>query len=185
MSRRTLLALAAAFVVGCAAGGPLSQGGSPATAQPPARSGRIDPLVLDRTDLAMGVTVQFDRLPNASEIGDLRQLDGLVHVVLALPAWPGESELDDMGLLAGVPPESDIIAILPGWPPSRAAADAWDALGSRTRVVVMVDGPPVRSSQVLDVNDMRAVERVVADMAVPSRSGFERLQRPLAFRTVR
>ena len=185
MSRRTLLALSAAFVLGCAAGGPLAEGTAPATAQSPARSGRFDPLVLDRTDLAIGVTVQFDHLPNATEIGDLRQQDALAHVVLALDGWPGEAELDDLGLLAGVPQESDIIVVLPGWPPSRAAADAWDAAGGRLRVVLVVDGPPSRSSQVLDVNDMRSVERVIADMATPSRSGFERLQRPLAFRTVR
>lgn len=188
MRSRSALALAAAFLVGCAAGGPIAGGGGPATAQSPARIGMQvygAPLLLDRTDLRIGTTVQFDRLPDAGEIGELRQVPALAHVVLALPQWPGEPELDDLKLLTGVPPESDIIAVLPGWPPSGLAADAWDAVGGRARIVLVVDGPPERIGQVLDVNRMRGVERVVAQMDEPSRSGFERLQRPLSFRVLR
>jgi hypothetical protein len=35
---------------------------------------------------------------------------------------------------------------------------------------------------VSDLNSMRGLERVVAQMDDPSRTGFERLQRPLSFR---
>jgi hypothetical protein len=35
---------------------------------------------------------------------------------------------------------------------------------------------------VQDLNAMRGLERVVADVDPPSRAGFERLQRPLSFR---
>jgi hypothetical protein len=37
---------------------------------------------------------------------------------------------------------------------------------------------------VQDLNGMRVLERVVADVDPPSRAGFERLQRPLSFRRI-
>jgi len=37
---------------------------------------------------------------------------------------------------------------------------------------------------VADLNGMRGLERVIAEIDDPSRAGFERLQRPLGFRRV-
>jgi hypothetical protein len=37
---------------------------------------------------------------------------------------------------------------------------------------------------VANLNELRALERVIAEMDQPSRSGFERLQRPLSFRKI-
>jgi len=35
---------------------------------------------------------------------------------------------------------------------------------------------------IANLNEMRSLERVIAQMDTPSRQGFERLQRPLSFR---
>ena len=50
--------------------------------------------------------------------------------------------------------------------------------------MVVVPGPPPNSTVANDLNAMRYLERVVAQMDEPSRSGFERLQRPLSFRRI-
>src|SRR5207247_512799 len=86
------------LLAGCMAGGPPLKTGAPAAAEPasplgspfatrPAGESGV-PLVIDRTDLRIGTTVQFNRIPSASELYDLRLLLGLAHVVLSLPAWP-------------------------------------------------------------------------------------------------
>jgi len=74
--------------------------------------------------------------------------------------------------------------VLPGYPPSREAAEAWNYVNARLRLVVVVPGPPPNSTVANDLNAMRYLERVVAQMDEPSRSGFERLQRPLSFRRI-
>jgi len=190
-ARSATALLAAGMLVGCMANGPVT------TAQPPQPAGeprpsptrpagepaRHDvPLVLDRTDLRIGMTVQFPRIPTAGEIADLRQVPMLAHVVLALPAWPADYE--PLMVLAQLPLEADAIVLLPGYPPSREAAEAWNLLQTRVRIVLLVDGPPPSHSVVSDLNAMRGLERVVAAMDPPSRAGFERLQRPLSFRKV-
>jgi len=183
--------LAAGMAAGCMAGGPAttaqpspSPGGpTPSTTTAPrhATTGGLDaPLILDRTDLRMGVTVQFSRLPTLAEINELRQTSGLAHVVLALPDWPADYETL-MGL-GQLPPETDAIVVLPGYPPSREAADAWNLVQARLRIVVLVAGPPPSPTVVADLNGMRGLERVIAQIDPPSRAGFERLQRPLSFR---
>jgi hypothetical protein len=48
----------------------------------------------------------------------------------------------------------------------------------------VVDGPPADRGMIMEMNAMRGLVRVIADMPHPSRSGFERLQRPLSFRVV-
>jgi hypothetical protein len=160
--------------------GPL---GSPFARAAGSAAGLGAPLLIDRTDLQIGTTVHFSRVPTRSELHDLSQFLGLAHVVLALPAWPeGFANLQDLDAL---PPESDLIVILPGYPPSRAAADAWNQIGNpRLRVVVLVNGPPPGVGVVEDLNAIRGLERVVAELDEPSRLGFERLQRPLGFRKV-
>jgi hypothetical protein len=157
-----------------------SAAGDPAVEAPvPAPPPAIVPLLLDRSDLRMGLTVQFPRLPDAGEIAELRVTPGLVHVVLAPEAWPaGYEALAGLDLL---PVESDVIVLLRGYPPSREAAEAWNLLRARVRLVLLVSGAPPSSSVVQDLNSMRGLERVVARLDPPSRAGFERLQRPLSF----
>lgn len=180
--------LAAGILVGCMANGPSTTAQTPAPPSSPVGSPFSDravhgtlgmPLLLDRTDLRIGTTAEFDRVPTASELNDLRQLPSLAHVVLSLPAWPEHYEsLDALGQL---PPEADVIVVLPGYPPSRAAAEGWNYVSGRLRIVIVVPDAPPTLSVVQDLNAMRALERVIAEMDVPSRSGFERLQRPLSF----
>jgi hypothetical protein len=182
---------AAGVIAGCMAGGP------PLTAQSPQpeptsplgspfadrRSGFASiayPLLLDRTDLRLGTTVQYTRIPSAGELHDLSQLPALQHVVMALPAWP--PEYASLDVLNQLPEEADAIVVLPGYPPSRSAVDAWNLLNARLRIVIVVTEPPPSSVVVSDLNSMRSLERVIAQMDEPRRTGFERLQRPLSFR---
>jgi hypothetical protein len=53
-----------------------------------------------------------------------------------------------------------------------------------TRIVVLVNQPPPSHLAITDLNEMRGLERVVAMIDPPSRSGFESLQRPVNFRRV-
>jgi hypothetical protein len=140
------------------------------------------PLVLDRGDLRIGTTVVYQRVPSGSELYDLNQYLGLAHIVISLSAWP--SDYGALEALSRVPPETDVIVILPGYPPTRAAAEAWNLVGGNLRLVVLVKEPPPSNLVVADLNTMRSLERVIAELDEPSRSGFERLQRPLSFRKV-
>jgi hypothetical protein len=152
--------------------------GPPGTGAPTAAPAFV-PLMLDRGDLRMGLTVQFPRLPDAGEIAELRVTAGLVRVVLAPEEWPaGYEALADLDLL---PPGCDVVVLLRGYPPSREAAEAWNLVRTRVRLVLLVPGAPPSSSVVQDLNSMRGLERVIAELAPPSRAGFERLQRPLSF----
>ena len=174
--------LAAGMLIGCMASGP------PLTAQVSGRSGASTisngayPLLLDRTDLQIGTTVHFGHLPDAGEVNDLRQVRALAHVVLSLDAWP--SDVTMVSALSGVPPEADVVVLLPGYPPSRASTELWNYIQGRLRLVLLVNGPPPNNSVVDDLNSTRRLERVIANMDDPSRSGFERLQRPLSFRKI-
>ncbi len=180
---------AAGVLAGCMASGPplVAQppvaATSPEAGQPSEPRPRVGaPLLLDRSDLRIGTTVQFHRLATASEIHDAAQEPSLEHLVMMLPAWPGDySALQDLAALAELPEEADVIVVLPGYPPSRAAAEAWNYVNARLRLVVVAGGPP-SPGLVADLNQMRHLERVIAQMDTPSRAGFERLQRPLSFR---
>jgi hypothetical protein len=186
------IAFAAGALIGALACGPplVAQPASPAA--PPARSPlgvpggshapALGALVIDREDLRLGTTVQYPRVPDASEINDLVFVRGLVRMLLVLDQWP-----DDVGALqplARLPEGVDLVVVLPGYPPSRAAAEAWNLAGVPARLVVVADGPPPTGA-VTDLNALRALERVIVDTDAPSRAGFERLQRPLSFRLVR
>ncbi|HEY3215425.1 MAG TPA: hypothetical protein VGK93_02930 [Candidatus Eisenbacteria bacterium] len=189
------LTLAVGFAVGmlagCMASGPPLTAQSP-TGEPasPLGSPFSDrhtswpgmPLVIDRTDLRIGTTVQFERIPSSSELYDLNQLPGLAHIVLALPAWP--AEYAPLEALSRVPEGADLIVVLPGYPPSREAAEAWNLVSARLRLIVVVQTPPPSTAVVGDLNTLRGLERVIAELDQPARSGFERLQRPLSFRKV-
>ena len=191
----------AGLIAGCMAAGPATTARTtPPAGAPSAPSGQggplgspfaerneftatfATPLILDRTDVRLGTTVQFDRIPTAADLNDLLHLPALAHVVVSLPGWPADFEpLQTLGTL---PEECDLIVVLPGYPPSRAAAEAWNYLGAGVRLIVVVTGPPPTSAVIGDLNTMRSLERVIAQMDEPSRSGFDRLQRPLSFRTI-
>ena len=181
--------LAAGMVVGCMANGPATTAQPsqpvtppPAAAGPPGRPAghpTLLPLILDRGDLRIGVTVQFPRIPAPDEIADLSQTTGLAHVVLALDTWPASYE--ELTALDLLPQESDVIVLLRGYPPSREAAEAWNLVRARLRLVLLVPDAPPSPAVVQDLNTMRALERVIAEVDPPSRAGFERLQRPLSF----
>ena len=173
-----------------------STGGTPAPepAQAPAHERAVEtvrvaapafmgvPLLLDRTDLALGTTVQYSRIPSPNELHDLDYTYGLARLVLSLPEWPRTYQ--EIQGLERRPVDLETIVVLPGWPPSREAAEAWNLLAGSVRLVVLVSGPPPDRGVITDLNGMRGLERVVAQMDVPSRSGFERLQRPLSFRRI-
>lgn len=167
---------------GSSSGEPRSPAGSPFSDRSMGVDAIGTPLILDRTDLRIGTTVQFNRLPTATEMHDATQLLGLARIVLSLPYWP--EDLEKLRALDLTPPEVQVVVVLPGYPPNRAAAAAWSYVNASLRIVVVVPDPPPSLAVVGDLNTMRGLERVIAQMDVPSRSGFERLQRPLSFRKV-
>ena len=173
------LVFACGLVLGCMAGGPplTAQPPPPGHARAPADNGM--PLILDRTDMRIGTTVEFDRIPDLREIADLDQVFALAHVVLSLPEWP--TSYAQIQALERLPYTTDLLVLLPGYPPSREAGEAWNLLNTHPRLILLVDGPPASSGSFTDLNAMRGLERVVARMEHPSRYGFERLQRPLSF----
>src|SRR5262245_24700383 len=72
---------------GCVASSPPAApaGSDPASplGSPFAEHGTVGmPLLLDRTDLRIGTTVEFSRMPTTAELYDLNQLPGLAHVVI-------------------------------------------------------------------------------------------------------
>lgn len=173
--RHITAAFAAGILAGCAASG-VSLDAAPDTAVMPRSS---QPLVVDRADLRIGTTVQFGRLPTVAELNDLRMVSGLARVVVYLSAWP--EDFTQMEPLQSASTEAEVMVVVRGYPPSRAAAEAWNYLRG-IRLVLVVQGPP-RDAGLLDaLNTLSPLERVVAEMDDPSRSGFERLQRPLSFR---
>ena len=106
-------------------------------------------------------------------------------MLIALPEWPADyAALQPMQQVI-MPIGTELIVLLPGWPPSRAALGAWDLLDANVRVIVVVPGPPGDRALITEMNRMRALDRIIAQMEHPSRSGFERLQRPLSFRVLR
>ena len=188
LARMSLLSMALA-VTACAASrdtlraapaadaAPAPPAVSPVPSAPPA-------LVLSADEFGFGTTVVLDRLPSVRDLEAFHYITGLTRVVLQLPAWP--SSWDRLQPLAQLPlPEdAEYLVIVPGYPPTRAAADAWNQVSVRLRLVALVQGPPADRASILELNAIRALDRVVADMDQPSRAGFERLQRPLSFRVV-
>lgn len=185
----------AGLVAGCMAAGPASTArtsppgpsdspggplGSPFAERRGILATLATPLIIDRTDLGFGTTAQFDRIPTAADLNDVLRLPGLAHVVVSLARWP--SDFEPLQALGSLPEECDLIVVLPGYPPSRAAAEAWNYLGARVRLIVVVTEPPPTATVINDLNTMRHLERVIAQMDEPSRTGFDRLQRPLSFR---
>jgi len=182
-TRTVAVVFLAGVLAGCMASGP------PIGAQSPPPAGQVDPrpgigtpLIIDRADLRMGTTVQFDRIPTAGELHDATETPALAHILLSLPSWP--DDYAPLQILDQLTSEVDVIVVLPGYPPSRAAAQIWNYVSVRLRIIAVVGGPPPGPNVVADLNTMRGLERVIAQMNDPSRSGFEQLQRPLSFRKV-
>jgi len=187
----------AALLLACA---PYSPPGQPAAAQaPPAapaaperaalpREADIDdplcaPLLLD-DDPGFGTHVVMRRVPTAADLDQLSFISGLRQVVIALPRWPATyAELRPIQE-AILPQGVQLIVLLPGWPPTREALGAWNLVGANLRLILLVDGPPADRAMIAELNRVRALDRVVAQMQHPARSGFERLQRPLSFRVL-
>ncbi len=142
------------------------------------------PLLLE-SDYGFGTHVVMRRLPNAADLNDLSFVTGLRQIVVALPEWPsGFAALRPMQQTV-MPDGVEIVVLLPGWPPTREALNAWNLVGGPLRVILVVDGPPADRALIGELNRMRPLERIIAQMEHPSRSGFERLQRPLSFRVIR
>ncbi|MBI3539087.1 MAG: hypothetical protein HY076_02295 [Candidatus Eisenbacteria bacterium] len=137
--RSITLAFSAGAIAGCMAGGAPSGAQSPApppsssSAAPERRAGALDigtPLVIDRMDTRIGTTVQFDRIPNASELHDATEVPGLAHVVLSLDGWP--TDFAPLQGLDQLPEGADMIVVIPGYPPSTAVAQIWNYLNTRS-----------------------------------------------------
>lgn len=143
----------------------------------------LSPLILDQ-DYGLGTTVVFDRIPSAQQLSDLAYVSNLRHVIVSLAAWPANYDaLQPFGQVA-LPDGADYIVVLRDYPPTREQADMWNYLRVRLRLILVVGGPPTDRGQILQLNAIRSLERVIAEMDSPTRSGFERLQRPLSFRIV-
>ena len=135
--------------------------------------------------MGFGSSAVFTRIPSPRDLNDLAYLPSVSHVVVSLPGWPeGWDALQGLHS-APLPEGADLIVVLRGYPPTRQAAEAWNYLRKPLRIVMIVDGPPADRGTILTLNSIRGLERVIADMPDPARSGFERLQRPLSFRVVR
>lgn len=183
---RTAALLTLGALAGCMAGGPATTAQTPPEPRSPIGSpfgaprGPLGtPLLLDRTDMRIGTTAQFDRMPSTTELNDLNQLQALAHVVVTLPAWP--ETFESLGQLGLLPEPADMIVILPGYPPNRAAAEGWNYLSGRLRIIVVASGLPPSATVVQDMNAMRHLERLIVQTDDPSRFGLERLQRPVSF----
>jgi hypothetical protein len=207
--RSVFLALAAPllFMMACAPGAARAPaaGESPAPAAPapppavaasavarsaplPREANPDDPLcapLLLEQDFSFGTHVVMRRLPNTADLEDLRFINGLRQVVLALPEWPTTyAELKPLQQVI-LPDGVEIVVLLPGWPPTHEALGAWNLVGGALRVIIVVDGPPADRALIAEMNRMRPLERIIAQMDQPSRTGFERLQRPLSFRVLK
>jgi len=185
------------FLLACA---PAGRGADPQAPTPPPRAAEraptpplprevnpddalCAPLILDQ-DLGFGTHVVMRRMPTASDLEDLRFITGLHQVVLALPEWPaGYAELKPLSQVI-LPDGAEIVVLLPGWPPTHEALEAWNLVAGPLRMIVLVDGPPADRALLVEMNHVRPLERIIAQMDRPSRSGFERLQRPLSFRVL-
>jgi len=115
-------------------------------------SGIVAPLILDRTDLALGTTAEFNHLPGTAELEAAAGLFALRHVVVMLPGWPQVNA--DLSRFSVLPPEADAIVIVPGYPPDRSALDAWNYARGHVRLVVVVDGPPLDPIQLEGLNTL-------------------------------
>ena len=164
---------------------------APAAARPAATPREADPddplcapLILD-ADPGFGTHVVMRRLPSQGDLEELSFISGLRQVLVALPEWPATYAALRPIQQVVLPQGTELVVLVPGWPPTREALGAWDLLDANVRLIVVVSGPPADRALITELNRIRTLDRVIAQMEHPSRSGFERLQRPLSFRVLR
>jgi hypothetical protein len=151
---------------------------SPAAASLPA------PVLIGPNEAGFGTSVVFRRVPNTADINALAYVENVQHVIVTLPEWPDDfSQIEALSRVL-LPEGADLLVVLDHYPPSRGQASIWNLLRQPLRIVLMVDGPPADRGMIQELNGVHGLERVIATMEHPSRSGFERLQRPLSFRVV-
>ncbi len=168
---------AAVDTLGAAA--PVAVETGPKAPAPPA-----PPLFVDPSDMGFGLSLVYRRVPNSADVAALAYYDNVQHLVVALPRWPEDyAALEPLGRVI-LPQGADLIVLLQGYPPSSGQASLWNMIRQPMRIILTVDGPPVDRGMIMELNAMRGLERVIATMDHPSRSGFERLQRPLSFRVL-
>ncbi len=172
-----------ALILGAAA--PAAAADTPAdtlsVSQAPASPG---PIYVDPSDLGLGTSVVYTRVPNSSDVAALGYVEYVRHVVVWLPAWPEDFAAIEPLAKVLLPEGADLVVFLQGYPPTRSQAAVWNLLHQPLRIIMLVDGPPSDRGMILEMNSLRGLERVVATMDRPSRLGFERLQRPLSFRVL-
>src|SRR5262249_3293549 len=129
------------------------------------------PLLIE-PDYGFGTSVVMRRLPNTADFEDLNFVTGLRQVLVALPEWPASyAELKPLQQ-AILPEGTELVVLLPGWPPTREALGAWNMIGGNLRLILVVDGPPGDRALITELNHMRSLERVIAQMEHPARTGF-------------
>lgn len=202
MSRQALLFAPLAMLLPLLSCAPAGEARGPSAAEvPPARAqaplpdaatapgSSIDdalcaPLLLDN-DYAFGAQVVMRRLPTAADLQDFHYVSGVRQVLIALAEWPA-SYAELRPLQEAIRPDGvELVVLLQGWPPTREALGAWNLVGGALRIIMVVDGPPTDRALIAELNRLRPLERVIAQMREPTRTGFERLQRPLSFRVLR
>jgi hypothetical protein len=166
---------------------PAAPGAGGTTLTPPREADPDDalcaPLLIEQ-DFGFGTHVVMRRLPTAADLVNMTYITGLRQVLLALPAWPQTyAELKPLQDVI-LPEGAEIVVLLPGWPPNHAAIGAWNLVSANLRLIMVVGGPPADRAMIDELNHTRSLERVIAQMREPSRSGFERLQRPLSYRVL-
>jgi hypothetical protein len=161
---------------------------TPRPASPPRGADSDDPLcaplILD-ADPGFGTHVVMRRLPTQGDLEELSFISGLRQVLVALPEWPATYAALRPIQQVILPQGTELVVLVPGWPPTREALGAWDLLDANVRLIVVVSGPPADRALITEMNRIRTLDRIIAQMEHPSRSGFERLQRPLSFRVLR
>lgn len=165
-----------------------TDGAPPPSATSPSEGDADDPLcapLLLDGNYGFGTHVVMRRLPTAADLNDLTAVQGFRQLLIALPQWPaGYAELRPLQQHV-MPDGGEVVVLLPGWPPTREALAAWNMVGGNLRLIMVVGGPPADRALITELNRLRPLERVIAQMEYPSRSGFERLQRPLSFRVLK
>jgi hypothetical protein len=167
----------AARADGAAAGADSVTAAAPAAVPAP-------PLFVDPSDFGFGISMVFRRIPTPADIANLAYYDNVQHLILQLPGWPEDFAGIEPLTKVILPQGTDVIVVLPGYPASPSRVRLWNMLRVPLRIVMVVDGPPTDRGMMLELNSMHGLERVIATMERPSRSGVERLQRPLSFRVV-
>src|SRR5262249_50017566 len=124
LASSALLLLALACAPGGQAAGPGPAAAAPPAQAPPAGGPAAPPREADpddalcaplllENDLGFGTHVVLRRLPDARDMDELRQLDGLRQVVVALPEWPADFEALRPLHQAVLPDGAELVVLLP------------------------------------------------------------------------